>query len=204
MDTGDRRVTQLYQGKKRAPNNEVQATLGLKVPRREPATQPAPRQPMQGSSALKRKSDRREHKSTSSRPLSRPLSRPAASIPVREGSPWNFYNEVYEVLDFEVSLKLATARNGDGSVHIREFPVSKGQHIVQRHLQLHHQNIVEVKEVFYFHDRIFVVTEEMKLCLFHLSRCPGFLSDVQLQSIIIQVCCSGVIQVAKVTHFSDT
>ena len=113
---------------------------------------------------------------------------------LKPGSPWNSYRAVYEINDFEVSIIHAVAQNGE-SVHIRKFTTSTsrghqgvhGQQAIQRYQYLTHANIVELIEVFNTPEYYFVILEDMKLCLFHISRCPKDLSSIQLKSIMIQV-----------------
>lgn len=109
----------------------------------------------------------------------------AIRAPTR-GTPWDKYREVYEILDFEGAVSVA-AGNGQ-SVHVRKFSGPDAGRAAQNYLQLRHDNIVKVLEEFNTLDFHYIVLEEMKFCLYHIVRCPGYPSELQLRSILVQVC----------------
>ncbi|XWX00678.1 hypothetical protein V2A60_008699 [Cordyceps javanica] len=129
-------------------------------------------------------------KSTASQPGSEAvLPRAAAKeqvVAVRapiEGDPWaKKYKKAYTILDFDGDATIAASDSRIALV--RQFPDSD-QRAVQYYLQLQHRNIVEVVEAFSSQNFLYIVMEEMTLCLYHLVRCPTYPNDAQLRSSLI-------------------
>ncbi len=126
------------------------------------------------------------HKKTAPESTTKKVKNVVAIRAPTRGTPWDKYQEVYEILDFEGAVSVAT---GNGQcVHVRKFSGPDAERAVQKYLQLRHDNIVKVLEEFNTLDIHYIVLEEMKLCLYHIVRCPGYPNELQLRSILVQVC----------------
>jgi hypothetical protein len=119
----------------------------------------------------------------------------AELIPVLKGTPWESYEERYD-LDLGGCIKVAGKK-----------PRRKGQVIVVRMIpnveedlyriqQLRHENFVSVYEIFAFESSFFIISERMQISLDHVVASPAYPDESELASIIWQVsmaqCCRYV------------
>lgn len=112
-------------------------------------------------------------------------------IPVLKGTPWESYEEKYD-LNLGGWITVAGKKPRTGQViAVRVIP--NGEEDLYRIQQLRHENFVSVYEIFAFESSFYIISERMQISLDHVVASPAYPDESELASIIWQVsmaqCC---------------
>ena len=119
----------------------------------------------------------------------------AELIPVLKGTPWESYEEKYDLnLGGWITVAGKKPRTTGQVIAVRVIPnVEEDLYRIQ---QLRHENFISVYEIFAFESSFYIISERMQISLDHVVASPAYPDESELASIIWQVsmaqCCRYV------------
>ena len=114
--------------------------------------------------------------------IARPYKPPECS-----GEPWEQYEHITRLLDYEGTVYLAERKRDQKIVHMRLYPAREAQQTLNRHSAVQHQNIVAVQESFQAQENLYIVFEEMSVTLDQTIDLPGYRHIAQSANVMGQV-----------------
>jgi hypothetical protein len=113
----------------------------------------------------------------------------AELIPVMKGTPWESYEERYDLdLGGWITVAGKKPRRRGQVVAVRIIPnVEEDVYEIQQLLQqLRHENFVSVYEIFAFESSFYITSERMQISLDHVVASPAYPDESELASIVWQ------------------
>jgi hypothetical protein len=108
-------------------------------------------------------------------------------LDARSGSPWEHYDECYE-LQFNTPVTVAVQKSPPSKlVSIRRFSAPTNEKTLFTFQQIRHDSFVAALEAFTTGEHLYIVLEHMPITLDHIVKSPPYPSETQLVALLAPV-----------------